>query len=122
MSKKVAIEGDVEIITSSAKHVEDKNATGSWIQGVLKEEKGKRISVNGKMVLVKAAMEWTYVGGTVGNPPSPIEVEKETARLMPGKTQLSDSQESVLVEGDEVTTKHGHKIRANPSQTLLTTD
>jgi hypothetical protein len=123
MSKAVAVAGDTQFETSTAKLQADTNQTGSWQPdpdpGALVVTTGETISVNGKKVELSAVMTWTYIGGAAGTstmPPVP-----DTARLIAGPTKLTDANQHVLVEGDEATTVNGNKIIVTKSQEILKT-
>jgi hypothetical protein len=125
MSKAVAVDGDTQVVTSTAKHPEDSNNTGFWEPGELVVTTGESISVNGKNVELSAVMTWEYEGGTEGtNPVISVGPFSDKAELIAGPTKLTDANQHVLVEGDEATGKidSGNKIIVTKSQDLLKTN
>jgi hypothetical protein len=121
MSKAVAVEGDTQVETSTAKLPADTGGSGSWQPGTLAVTTGETISVNGKKVELSAVMTWTYTGGTTANGSSIPPVPPDTATLTASPTKLTDANQHVLVEGDEATTVNGNKIIVTKSQEILKT-
>ena len=118
----VAVEGDTQEETSTAKLPADSNQTGSWALVKLTVVPGTKVSVEGKKVELSATASWLYSGGTSGQPSVPVPPIPDSASLQAGATKLTDVGQGILIDGDEVTGKadSGNKITA--SQTLLKTD
>jgi len=123
MSKAVAVAGDTQFETSTAKLPEDTDQKGSWQPDpdALVVTPGQTISVNGKNVELSAVMTWTYIGGTASN--APIGLFQDKAELKAGPTKLTDANQHVLVEGDEAKGERdpGNKIIVKTSQDILKT-
>ena len=120
----VAVEGDTQIETSTAKHPADINQTGSWILISSNVVTGQNISVGGSKVELSATASWQYVGGTAGIPPVPVGPFPDNASLQAGPTKLTDADQGILIDGDEVTgpTDDKNKIIVTASQQILKTD
>jgi len=122
MTKAVAVEGDTQVVTSTAKHPGDVGQSGSWTESALQVTVGETISVAGKKVELSAQMIWIYAGGTVANG-SPMPPVTDTATLTAGSTKLKDMNHDLLVDGDEVagTVDSSNKILVTTSQGVLKT-
>lgn len=123
MSKAVAIEGDTQEVTSTAKHPADTDSKGSWSPGTLVVTRGEKVTVNGKKVELKAEMTWTYNGGSANNiqlAPAPTD----SATLVANPTNLTDLNQHILVDGDEAigSVDAGNKIIVTTSQEILKTN
>lgn len=121
--KAVAIDGDTQEETSTAKLKADSNQTGSWALVNLTVVPGTKVSVGGKKVELSAAASWLYSGGTSGSPSVTVPPVPDAASLQAGATKLTDVGQGILVDGDEVTGKvdSGNKITVSASQTLMKT-
>ena len=124
MPKPVAVDGDTQVETSTAKVQADSNQTGSWQLVTSSVVQGKKLSVEGKLVELSATAAWQYVGGTTGSPPVPVPPMPDSATLMAGSTKLTDGGQGILVDGDEATGSldSGNKITVSASQNMLSTD
>lgn len=127
MPKPVAVDGDTQVETSTAKLQADANQTGSWQLVLSTIMPGQKLSVKGKLVELSATAAWQYVGGTTGSPPAgpvPVPPIPDSAMLMAGATKLTDGGQGILVDGDEATgaVDSGNKITVSASQTILSTD
>ena len=123
MTKPVAVDGDTQVKTSTAKLPADSNQTGSWQLVTSNVMTGTKCSVKGKRVELSATAAWQYVGGTVGSPPIPIPPIPDSAILKAGTTQLKDGGRGILVDGDEAagSVDGGNKITVSASQKILST-
>jgi hypothetical protein len=122
MSKSVAVDGDTQFETSTAKLPADTDQKGFWQPvGEPVVTLGETISVKDKKVELSAEMTWTYIGGAASN--TPIGPFQDTATLTAGPTKLTDANRNVLVEGDEATgtMDPGNKIIVKTSQDILKT-
>ncbi len=127
MPKPVAVDGDTQVETSTAKFQADSNQTGSWQLVTSNVVQGKKVSVKGKLVEQSAMAAWQYVGGTTGSPPAgpvPLPPIPDSATLMAGATTLTDGGQGILVDGEEATgaVDSGNKITVAASQSILSTD
>jgi hypothetical protein len=127
MAKRVAVDGDTQVETSTAKIQADLNQTGSWQLIASHVTTGQKLSVHGKMVELSATAVWQYVGGTAGSPPSapvPIIVPTDSATLNAGSTKLTDGGRGILLDNDQATgsVDRGNRIRVSASQHILSTD
>lgn len=121
MTRPIAVDGDTQIETSTAKHPSDGNQNGKWEQVSFTVTKGDKVSVNGKFVELSATAVWSYVGGANGT--TPLPPVPDSATLTAGTTKLKDQSRDVLVDGDEATGRvdSGNKISVSASQHKLTT-
>jgi hypothetical protein len=124
MPKPVAVDGDAQVETSTAKVQADSNQTGSWQLVTSSVVQGQKLSVSGKRVELSASAAWQYIGGTTGSPAVPLPPIPDSATLMAGSTKLTDGGQGILVDGDEATgaVDSGNKITVSASQSILSTD
>lgn len=124
MSKAVAVAGDTQVETSTAKHPLDTDRKGFWEpdSDAPVVTLGQTISVNGDKVELEAEMSWTYKNGRANN--ISVGPFPDSAKLTAGPTKLTDANQHVLVEGDEQTGTEdsGNKIIVKTSQTILKTN
>ena len=120
----VAVEGDIQFETSSAKHPSDTNSAGSWSLTDSSETLGTTLSVESKKVVIEASASWTYSGGTAGSPASPVGPFSDSATLTPGITVVKDNGSNIVLDGNEQAGSQdsGNKIVAVASHSLLKTD
>ncbi len=124
MPTAVAIEGDTQAQTSTAKLPADSHQTGSWSLVNFTVVTGKKVSAENKKVELSAVASWIYSGGTAGSPPAPVPPVNDSASLQAGSTKLTDAGQGILIDGDEATgsVDSGNKITVSASQNILKTD
>ncbi len=124
MPTAVAVEGDTQVETSTAKLQADTNQTGSWSLVTSSVVAGTKVSVKGKKVELSATASWVYSGGTTGSPPATVPPVNDSASLQAGSTKLTDVGNGILLDGDEATgaVDSGNKITVSASQTIVKTD
>lgn len=126
MPKPVAVEGDTQFETSSAKHGADTNQSGQWGLVSSSVTAGTKIKVDGKLVELGASASWSYAGGTAtaGTSAVPVGPFPDQATLTAVATKLKDNGKDILLDGDEATgaLDSGNKILVSASQSKLKTD
>ena len=127
MPTAIAIEGDTQAETSTAKLSADSNQTGSWSLINFTVVTGTKVSAGNKKVELSATASWEYKGGSTGSPPAPVVTLApviDNASLQAGSTKLTDADQGILVDGDEATGSidSGNKITVSASQNILKTD
>ncbi len=121
MPTAVAVEGDTQVVTSSAKLPADADQAGSWQEVSVLVITGQHLSAGGKKVELSATAPPLYSGGAVQGvalPPVP-----DSASLQAGSTKLTDAGNGILIDTDEVTgsVDSGNKITVSASQQILKT-
>ncbi len=124
MPTPVAVDGDTQVETSTAKAQADANQSGSWQLLMSNVVTGTKLSVDGKFVELSATASWIYSGGSAGSPPAPVGPFSDSATLMAGSTKLTDGGQGILIDGDEATGAFDseNKITVSASQSILSTD
>ncbi len=102
MATPVAIKGDTQAKTSSAKDAKDTSQSGAWGSTFINVTSGKKCKVNGKPVELEATAGWIYKGGIVKGPPdAPIPPFSDDASLKAGSSKLKDGGKNILVDGNK---------------------